>query len=227
MVPASQDRFATTKSHTQQIVFRLVENAPQCPLGAPRSVYVCGLCLDSLHTCNTIKPYSYSFSPLPSHFQELFFSFVPLFVCELVLHIFHSMLFLFRWIMRTSFEPQSVLYQFPVSQLPVLQLCTRLPCCTRLTMTHNFNATKSSDKHQRLILLSCCFLVLVAEPDSSRGVIVGNTSHCLLLQHTTTTLLLVVDWQTVVDGGGTRELWNGRASGTQRCETEEENLRTR
>ena len=157
MVPASQDRFATTKSHTQQIVFRLVENAPQCPLGAPRSVYVCGLCLDSLHTCNTIKPYSYSFSPLPSHFQELFFSFVPLFVCELVLHIFHSMLFLFRWIMRTSFEPQSVLYQFPVSQLPVLQLYTRLPCCTRLTMTHNFNATKGSDKHQRLILLSCCF----------------------------------------------------------------------
>ena len=62
-----------------------------------------------------------------------------------------------RWVVRTTFGPQSVLYQFPVSQLPVLQLYTRLPCCTRLTMTHNFNATKGSDKHQRLILLSCCF----------------------------------------------------------------------
>ena len=32
---------------------------------------------------------------------------------------------------------------------------------------------------------------------------------------------MVVDWQTVVDGGGTRELWNGRAGGTQGYETEE------
>ena len=32
--------------------------------------------------------------------------------------------------MRTSFEPQSVLYQFPVSQIPVLQLYNRRPCCT-------------------------------------------------------------------------------------------------
>ena len=36
--------------------------------------------------------------------------------------------------MRSSFEPQSVLYQFPVSHIPVLQLYTRLPVALTLTM---------------------------------------------------------------------------------------------
>ena len=35
-----------------------------------------------------------------------------------------------RWVMRTSCEPESVLFQFPVSQILVPQLYTRLPCCT-------------------------------------------------------------------------------------------------
>ena len=60
-------------------------------------------------------------------------------------------------LMRTSFEPQSVVYHFPVSQILVPQLFTRLPCCTHPYHDAPFQRDtrdrfvfKGSDRHQHL-----------------------------------------------------------------------------
>ena len=62
-----------------------------------------------------------------------------------------------HWVMRTSFERQSLLCQFPVSQIPVPQLYTRLPCCNHPDHDAPFqrdtcdrSMCKGSDRHQCL-----------------------------------------------------------------------------
>ena len=62
-----------------------------------------------------------------------------------------------HWVMRTSFAPQSLLCQFPVSQILVPQLYTTLPCCNHPDHDASFqrdpcdpSVCKGSDKHQRL-----------------------------------------------------------------------------
>ena len=58
-----------------------------------------------------------------------------------------------RWDTRRSFEPQSVLYQFPVSRSPDSQShdsFTPVPCCKYpdlLTATHSLNATRARLRH--------------------------------------------------------------------------------
>ena len=60
--------------------------------------------------------------------------------------------------MRTSFEPQSVLYQFPVSRNLASLLYTRLLCCTHPDCdapyqrdTCDRSTFKGSERHQRFL----------------------------------------------------------------------------
>ena len=147
-----------------------------------------------------------------------------------------------HWIMRTSFERKSVLYQFPVSQIPVLHLYTRRPCCTHPDHDAPFQRDtcerfmcKGSGKASAPLLFFYQTVVLVSvarqwnclepfleashpcfDPDSSRGVIVRNTSHCLHLH----SIRLRRDfwWRG-------RVLWSGRAIGIRGYEPKEENLK--
>ena len=61
-----------------------------------------------------------------------------------------------HWVMRTCFEPHSVLYPFPMSQILVAQLYTTRPC-----MAHHFNAIRAnvscSTAQTGIIVVSCCF----------------------------------------------------------------------
>ena len=79
-----------------------------------------------------------------------------------------------RWVTRTSFEPQSVLYQVSVPQILVPQSYTRLPCCTYPDHDPPFqrgtcdrSVCKGSDGHQRLL--------------SYPGVLVSVASQCGLV----------------------------------------------
>ena len=72
--------------------------------------------------------------------------------------------------MRTSFEPQSVLYTFPVSQILVPQLYTRLPCCTHpdddalfQRDTCDRSMCKGSDGRQRLFSYLCVLVSFVRQ----------------------------------------------------------------
>ena len=154
--------------------------------------------------------------------------------------------------MRTSFETQSVSCQFPVSQIPVQQLYTRLSCCTPSDHDAPFQRDtcerfmcKGSDRHQRLFSFSLILWFSSRLRDSGffwnlflRQVILAliRIPHVVspcekhLIAHTCSIRLRLDfrwwDWQTEVEGGGTRVLWSGRAIGIQGYETEEENPQT-
>ena len=153
--------------------------------------------------------------------------------------------------MRTSFEPQSVLYQLPVSRILVQQLYTRLPCCTHPVHDAPFQRDtcerfmcKGSDRHQRLFSFSLILLLWSRLRDSGlvwnsslRQVILALIRIAHVVSSCETHLIAYIsirlrrdylwwDWQTVVDGGGTRVLWSDRAIGIQRHETKEENPQT-
>ena len=66
-----------------------------------------------------------------------------------------------RWVMRTSFEPQSVLHQFPVTDIlaPQSTVCTPISCCTcpdHLTTTHSLNGTRARLRHASALLVTSC-----------------------------------------------------------------------
>ena len=125
--------------------------------------------------------------------------------------------------MRPSFEPQSVVYQFPVSQILGPQLYTSFLCCTHFDRDAPFQRDtcdrfmcKGSDRRQRFFSFLFVFVSVARQwncleplleashpnfdPDSSRGVIVRNTSRCLHLQHTTSGGGIGVLWWTAVAG---------------------------
>ena len=105
-----------------------------------------------------------------------------------------------HWVIRTSFEPQSVLYQFSVSQIPLKGCAPDVPVALILSTTSTRHVrtflVQGSDRHQRLLLFWSrqrdsveVFLFLSLEPlpkashpcfdsDPSRGVTVRNTSLC-------------------------------------------------
>ena len=62
--------------------------------------------------------------------------------------------------MGTSFEPLSVLHQFPVGILsPQSNSCTPVPCCTypdHLTTSHSLNATRARLRHASALLVTSC-----------------------------------------------------------------------
>ena len=152
--------------------------------------------------------------------------------------------------MRTSFELQSVVYQFPVSQILVPQLYTTLLCCTRPDHdapfqrdTCDHSMCKGSDMHQFFLFylvvsasvaIWCGSVWNLACSESSSLISCFHTwchraqhiSLRTLLLKTTLKWLQVVDWQTVVDSSGTSDLWTGRAVGIQGFETQEENPQT-
>ena len=155
-----------------------------------------------------------------------------------------------HWVIRTSFEPQSVSKQFPVSQIFDPQLYTRFPCCTHSDHDAPFqrdscdrSMCKGSDGHQRLfsylvVLVSVtrqCGIVL--EPCLQR-VILTDIRIPHVVSSCTTHLIAYIcsrrlrryfwwwDLQTLVDSGGTRALWSGRAVGIQGYETKEEHPQT-
>ena len=73
-------------------------------------------------------------------------------------------------VMRTSFDPQSVLETFPVPQILVPQLYTRLPCCTHpddesLSQrdTCDRSMSKGSDGRQRLFSYPCGLVSFVRQ----------------------------------------------------------------
>ena len=66
-----------------------------------------------------------------------------------------------HWVVRTSFEPQSVLCPFPVFHRFLFHSCTQdFPVALALTITHHFNATHAivpCSRAQTGIGASCCF----------------------------------------------------------------------
>ena len=148
--------------------------------------------------------------------------------------------------MRTSFEPRSVLCQFPVSQIPVPQLYTRLLVALTVTMTHHFHATRAivscarAHRHQRFFWLFWSrlrdseilwnFSLRQVALALIRVLHVVSSCETHLTAHTYSVRLRRDlwwwDWRTVVESGGTRVLWSGRAIGIQGYETKRGNPQT-
>ena len=137
-------------------------------------------------------------------------------VCELVFSLRSTRRFrkarleAAHWVIRTSFEPQSVLYRFPGStnlvpqlytqDVPVALTMTTTTISTRHVRTFHVQGLRQASATRSLILLfwspvrdwNCLEPFREAsrpclDPDSSRGVIARNTFHCLHLQHASST----------------------------------------
>ena len=67
-----------------------------------------------------------------------------------------------HWVLRTSVEPQSVLYQFPVSQIPAHSCTQDVPCCTHPARERHLNATRANVSCARLRQASAPPVVLVS-----------------------------------------------------------------
>ena len=133
----------------------------------------------------------------------------PFFVCDSVAELVFSLrskrrfrktrLEAAHWVVITSFEPQSVLYQFPVSQILVPQLYTWRPCCILLAHDASFQRDTcecfwckaqtgiSASSHfgtkcfRSLCWNFCLRQVILALSRIPRGVTVRNTSLFLHL----------------------------------------------
>ena len=131
--------------------------------------------------------------------------------------------------MRTSFEPQSFLHQFPVTDIPgsTVNSCTPVPFCTypdHLTTTHSLNATRARLRHASAPLVTSCEVSVsvfcslswslcsqcvtrTVRSESSRGV--SMETHFILVTLGSFRLLteLVVVWgRVVVEYFGPRDL---------------------
>ena len=124
-------------------------------------------------------------------------------------------------VMRTSFDPQSVLETFPVSQILVPDLYTRLPCCSHpdddsLSQrdTCDRSMSKGSDGHQSLFSY-LVVLVSVARRcrspwnlacSESSSQISGFLTWCHRAQHISLLICAENDLDET-SGGGTGRLW--------------------
>ena len=86
-----------------------------------------------------------------------------------------------HWVMRTSFETQSVFNQFPVFQIFVPQLYTRLPCCTHPAHDTPFqrdtcdrSMCKGSDRHQRFFSTPVVLVSIAGQCGSVSRSLVGT-----------------------------------------------------
>ena len=123
--------------------------------------------------------------------------------------------------MTTSFDPQSVLETFPVSQILVPELYTRLPCCSHPDHgalchrdTCDRSMSKGSDGHQSLfsylvVLVSVarrCGGVWKIACSESSSQISGFLTWCHRAQHTSLSTCAENNFD-VTSCGGTVRLW--------------------
>ena len=120
--------------------------------------------------------------------------------------------------MRTSFEHQSVLYQFPVSQFLVPQFHSThdVPVALTLLMTHHVNATRANVSCARLRQASAPLLIVVRSVSvpfvgtfawgKSSWLQLGFLTWCHREKHISLSTLAAYDFD-VTSGRGTGGSW--------------------